>query len=153
MQEIQEIQGHLHLVWNNNNKCGDRNFAGLDVIDDKLVIPFLVSSAQEYVNNLLNEGEKVTCDESFEDFGNRDQLPAFYDEELFKRCVAEICIMKFFGIKLTFRLLTVSHPFFQGPTVFLQTPILVFFLQMSRLSGGAVGAIYSENTHVHQDVR
>ncbi|XP_018563854.1 uncharacterized protein LOC108905468 [Anoplophora glabripennis] len=43
------------------------------------------SSAQEFVNNLLNEGAKYTCDDLSEDFLNRDDLPSFYNEEIFRR--------------------------------------------------------------------
>ncbi|XP_018563856.1 uncharacterized protein LOC108905470 [Anoplophora glabripennis] len=43
------------------------------------------SSAQEFVNSVLSEGEKYTCDDLSEDFRNRDDLPPFYDEELFRR--------------------------------------------------------------------
>lgn len=41
-------------------------------------------NAKEFLNNLLTKGSYVACDESSEAFNNQE-LPRYYDEEMFKR--------------------------------------------------------------------
>ncbi|XP_023019818.2 uncharacterized protein [Leptinotarsa decemlineata] len=43
------------------------------------------SAAQKYVDRLLAEGSEVSCDETNANFFGNNELPPFYDEELFKR--------------------------------------------------------------------
>ncbi|KAG5862169.1 hypothetical protein JTB14_000530 [Gonioctena quinquepunctata] len=42
-------------------------------------------SAQDFVDLLLTEGAKVTCDETNENFVKNDRIPPFYDERLFRK--------------------------------------------------------------------
>ncbi|XP_018574748.1 uncharacterized protein LOC108913651 [Anoplophora glabripennis] len=42
------------------------------------------SLAEEFVDNLLNEGKKIPCDETLESF-KRTEVPVYYDEKLYKR--------------------------------------------------------------------
>ncbi|CAH1976286.1 unnamed protein product [Acanthoscelides obtectus] len=44
-----------------------------------------VTPAERYVNLLLTEGTKVTCDETNESFNRQGNYPAYYDEALFRR--------------------------------------------------------------------
>ncbi|KAJ8944693.1 hypothetical protein NQ314_009400 [Rhamnusium bicolor] len=42
-------------------------------------------SSEEFVENLLNEGSVVPCDETSDSFNNNMKLPPYYDEEIFKK--------------------------------------------------------------------
>lgn len=45
-------------------------------------------SAEDFVNNLLNKGCDVICDDTSEHFDQQNALPSYYNEELYKRLVS-----------------------------------------------------------------
>ncbi|KAJ8944699.1 hypothetical protein NQ314_009406 [Rhamnusium bicolor] len=80
----------------NSEKTAAKN--GLKIIQNNFTYKFTIaernisklffftdSSAQKFVDSLLTEGAKVSCDESSEHFNHCDELPPFYDEQLYKR--------------------------------------------------------------------
>ncbi|KAJ8963277.1 hypothetical protein NQ318_018744 [Aromia moschata] len=78
------------------------------------ILFFSEFSADEFVENLFNEGRKTNCDETSGSFKNNLVVPPFYDEELFKmgqqffyRNIFNIFLNKFLGLMA---LLSVPSP-------------------------------------------
>ncbi|VEN48685.1 unnamed protein product [Callosobruchus maculatus] len=56
--------------------------------------------AERYVNLLLTEGTKVSCDETNDSFNREENYPPYYDEALFRRWVFDfmITVKKIFNL-------------------------------------------------------
>ncbi|KAJ8924189.1 hypothetical protein NQ315_006980 [Exocentrus adspersus] len=90
------------------------------------------SPAQDYVNNLLSEGAKVTCDDVSEGFRYHTALPPYYDEEEFKRLVYSLKLTQKFFYKHIFSF------FFSkclGLVSVLSIPSILKILIFTKMSG------------------
>ncbi|XP_018563853.1 uncharacterized protein LOC108905467 isoform X2 [Anoplophora glabripennis] len=87
-------------------------------------------SAEQFVENLLNEGSKVPCDETSDAFNNNLKLPPYYDEQLFKKG-QEFFYRNIFGLFLSK---------FLGLIALLTLPSSVNILVMTNMSSTEMSA-------------